>query len=521
MRQFFIPPFLAFIATFSLNAQPPGCPNGFFTLSSQAQVDNFPVIHPDCHNLSVKMLISGSDIENLDGLSGIFTTANSIEIIDNPMLSSLSGLSNLTSIGVEFKLNNNDALPNLSGLENLSWIGGHFLISGNAVLTTLNGLGPIPSLGSYLYVGFNPLLTDISALNTITEIGPDYFNAFLVITHNNSLTSISGLNLVSETGSYLSIDGNAQLSSISGLNGLHTVNGNFSITDNPSLTDISGFNSLSTVNGQWSLDNNNALASTSGFPSLLTVADNFIISSCSSLGSLTNFSSEFSIGGTLAITNNISLSECEALAICNHLDANKPASISGNATGCHDIDAVEDACLLLPVELTHFGAKQTTQGILLYWQTASEKDDAYFEIEHSTAKNKDFLPIGRVAGNGTTSSVSHYEYLHRQPAPGDNYYRLKQVDFNGTFSCSDIVRVCVKNNDELGLHPNPTRGPVFVKGDPNGFRTAQVSDAAGRPILNVNLTENNLIDLSGQPQGVYFVEILTEHQKTVRRVVVE
>jgi hypothetical protein len=186
----FLAPFLlAFCTAIAANAQ---CP-GQFTLSTQAQVDAFPTNFPGCINLTSKLTITGTDIVNLNGLNAIETTANSIEIINNPLLASLNGLTNLTSIGVEFKIDNNDALTDLTGLEDLIFIGGHFLIEGNALLTTLDGLGPIPTLGSYLNIAFNPVLTDITALNSLTEVGPGYFNAFLWIHNNNSLPASTGL----------------------------------------------------------------------------------------------------------------------------------------------------------------------------------------------------------------------------------------------------------------------------------------------------------------------------------------
>ncbi|MEZ4966828.1 MAG: T9SS type A sorting domain-containing protein [Saprospiraceae bacterium] len=487
---------LLLCATFAFAASDAQCPPSQVLLGNQNQVDNFPINYPGCTNPAVLITITGNNITNLDGLNGILATDNSIIIRDNPNLASLSGLSNLSSIAVELKIENNDALTSLTGLENLNWLGGHLSIEGNALLATLDGIGPIPSLGSYLNVSFNPVLTDISALSSITEVGPDYFNGFLAIRNNNSLPAVNGLNLISETGSYFSLGSNPVMTTINGLNGLHTVNGDFEIAGNAMLSDLAAFASLTTVDGNLSIDNNPMLTDLDELTSLTTV------------------------NGTLTIASNPSLSDCDAQGICDFVAGQGLAVISNNASGCNSLSEVETACLLLPVELTAFDGENRQGDVLLRWQTASEKNNAYFSVEHRGQKDAAFHEIGQVAGAGNATSVRRYEYLHARPPGGSNYYRLKQVDTDGQFTYSPIIQVRTGNNEaeELGVFPNPTAGAVVVKGDYQE-RSVRVTDLAGRVVLTKQMSESCLLDLSEQPDGVYLVDIQTSNQRTVKKIV--
>ncbi len=472
------------------------CPIAPLTLSSQADVDNFPVNYPGCADIAVLLTITGTDITNLNGLNGIQTTANSLIIRDNPLLASLGGLSNLNSIAVELKIENNDALTSLTGLDNLTWLGGHLSIEGNALLATLDGIGPIPSLGSYLNISFNPVLTDISALSSLTEVGPNYVNGFLAINNNNLLPAVNGLNLITATGSYFFLGSNPAMTTVNGLNGLTTVNGDFEIAGNPSLNNLNGFAGLTTVNGNFNVDNNPLLADLDEFVNMTTVT------------------------GSLTIATNPSLSNCAAQGICDYLNGSGTAVITNNTNGCNSVIQVETECALLPVKLTGFEATLKKEDVLLGWRTASEKNNAYFEVEHKAQGSPAFRALGRVPGNGTSASPHQYEFLHSRPPKGINYYRLRQVDFNGKSEYSDIATVLMPDTNGLDIFPNPTTGPVLVKGDFQG-RMVRVIDLAGREVLDKDMSESSVIDLTGQPNGVYFIEIQTDNQETVKRIVKE
>jgi hypothetical protein len=94
----------------------------------------------------------------------------------------------------------------------------------------------------------------------------------------------------------------------------------------------------------------------------------------------------------------------------------------------------------LPVELTYFRAELENNTAILTFETSSEEKNSHFEVQKST-DGKNFEAIGIVNGNGTTLEVQNYSFVDSELENGTNYYRLKQVDFDGQFEYSDIVSV--------------------------------------------------------------------------------
>lgn len=92
---------------------------------------------------------------------------------------------------------------------------------------------------------------------------------------------------------------------------------------------------------------------------------------------------------------------------------------------------------VLPVELTSFTANNINGNVELQWKTATEKNNNGFDVERKSA-NSEFVKIGFVKGNGTTTDLSIYSFTDKNVK--ENYsYRLKQIDFDGTFTYSNIV----------------------------------------------------------------------------------
>ena len=94
--------------------------------------------------------------------------------------------------------------------------------------------------------------------------------------------------------------------------------------------------------------------------------------------------------------------------------------------------------------------------VILRWETASEEDNSHFVVERSADGNS-FEAIGTVAGNGTTSEINHYSLVDKDPYYGYNYYRLKQVDFDGDYEYSQIETVIISSQDvpDVIIYPNP------------------------------------------------------------------
>jgi hypothetical protein len=112
--------------------------------------------------------------------------------------------------------------------------------------------------------------------------------------------------------------------------------------------------------------------------------------------------------------------------------------------------------VVLPVELTSFTAAANENEVVLNWITATETNNQGFSIERSSGG--EYQAIGFVQGHGTTTETQAYSYIDKNVNTGSYSYRLKQIDFDGTFEYSDAVEVDVTAPKEFVLaqnYPNP------------------------------------------------------------------
>jgi hypothetical protein len=181
----------------------------------------------------------------------------------------------------------------------------------------------------------------------------------------------------------------------------------------------------------------------------------------------------------------------------------------------------------LPVTLTRFDAQALGGLVAVTWATASEKNSASFEVERS-ADGVLFTKIGQVAAAGTTSQSQQYQLLDRAPLAGLSYYRLRQVDVDGTAHYSPVVPVQLGSSAVsplLTLAPNPTTGRVAVQlvQATAQAATLQVLDALGRTVYQQTLaaaaTQEQTLDLQALPAGVYLVRVTTAVGVATQRLV--
>ncbi|KAA3437837.1 Ig-like domain-containing protein [Rufibacter hautae] len=184
----------------------------------------------------------------------------------------------------------------------------------------------------------------------------------------------------------------------------------------------------------------------------------------------------------------------------------------------------------LPVTLTSFTASATNNGIKLNWTTASEKDNAYFQVERSINGNT-FLSIGQVNGNGTSSVAKNYSFTDGSAPAGTVYYRLKQVDVNGAFEYSKVVSVNAAGNKataQVAVSPNPFTREVSISINSVEDRTVQVElyDLNQKLIYkeSANVTSGKVKltrDLSRIANGVYILRVTGTSLSEFIRVVKE
>ncbi|GAB4500228.1 MAG: hypothetical protein OHK0019_38360 [Saprospiraceae bacterium] len=497
-------------------------------LASQADVDNFPIAWPGCVNPTGRFVIGAdptvplphpvSDIDDLTPLLQLTGFGNHTYIYNNPNLTSLSGLDNVTQVLGDFTIQKNNGLTDLTGLGSLTYIQDLFKIENNDNLVSLEGLeGGFTALESLVLI----------ENNNLTDLGTVYDNLttvdqYVYIQDNGSLASFNTMNNLTSIGQYLNFENHPSLSTLSGFQslvsvGLQGTGWDVEILDCPILTTLDNFSSLSQIGKN--LEISNTGISSLDFPSLNSIGGQLIIDFNSSLTSIIGLG-DFTVTGPVTILENTLLSECEAQGICDYLEilAN-PATIGQNDPGCNNRNQIELACALLPVELLFFNGTEQNGEVLLRWQTASEENNDYFQMEHST-DGSHFQPIGKVAGRGTTTVPHKYSFRHTRPTAGANYYRFKQVDFDGKFSYSPIVHVEIGAGAIVEVFPNPTTSLAVLKGD-LAEGTARLLDINGRPLIEKQLPNGRTFDLSPFPAGIYLLEVIIGNEKIVKRVVKE
>lgn len=189
----------------------------------------------------------------------------------------------------------------------------------------------------------------------------------------------------------------------------------------------------------------------------------------------------------------------------------------------------------LPIELVFFNGNLIEQNkVKLTWQTATEKNNAYFEVERSE-DGSNFKAIGKTiskAKEGNSGSNLNYEMYDLTPLSELSYYRLKQVDFDNTASYSSIISIdnAINSNILFNVYPNPNNGSFKL--DLKGIKSNLsvdiiIIDNLGKEVYNstTNLEsiQNNSFNMESKGhinQGIYTIQLLIEGVKYNSKLIV-
>ena len=185
-------------------------------------------------------------------------------------------------------------------------------------------------------------------------------------------------------------------------------------------------------------------------------------------------------------------------------------SISGNGTGC-----------VLPVALRNFNGIIKNKSTLLSFSTATELNNSHFVIERS-ADARTFSEIGRVQGAGTTRVPQSYTFTDEKPLSGLNYYRLRQVDFDGAESLSGVVSVVFGKAGSITIAPSPATDRVRIQLDEALTNDGlwQVFDNMGRQVLSGEWQAESAdfdLDVNTLPEGMYTFRLAVGTQVQVKQ----
>ncbi|MEO1434864.1 MAG: YCF48-related protein [Bacteroidota bacterium] len=184
---------------------------------------------------------------------------------------------------------------------------------------------------------------------------------------------------------------------------------------------------------------------------------------------------------------------------------------------------------MLPIELVEFHGQVEDQTVQLYWQTAAEINNKGFWIERSSDgqswRKLDFAP-----GTGTTQHTQDYHFLDAAPLPDLAYYRLQQVDGDGTYDYSEIISIYRKGKEETGqtlfLFPNPAKGRqihVQLPTEVAGPLQVSVYNAIGQVVWVKEQPGSSRfqLDLGPLPAGVYTLILRTNQETWTEQVVLD
>ena len=214
-----------------------------------------------------------------------------------------------------------------------------------------------------------------------------------------------------------------------------------------------------------------AVASITGGPTVFSVRS-----------SLDGFTSNLGIG-ILAGGGSINLSGAAFQNITSSVEFRIYAWVAALPSGTYSIkDFTFNAAVVLPIELTAFKAEATdARTATLQFSTATEQGNDYFSIERSSDGTR-FEAIGQVRGAGDSNVPQDYVFKDEQPLKGLNFYRLRQVDFDGQYTYSPVASVSFEQSSGVHLAPQPVGDQLQVRLETAADQESQwqVFDFAGR-----------------------------------------
>jgi hypothetical protein len=188
--------------------------------------------------------------------------------------------------------------------------------------------------------------------------------------------------------------------------------------------------------------------------------------------------------------------------------------------------AVGSVEMPLPVTLVSFTGKSIENTTILNWTTTEEMNASHFEIQRS-GDAKHFEVIGEVYAKGDSKVLVNYDFTDTTPMAGANYYRLKQIDRDGTYAFSKTISVSFDANVQIKVYPNPVTDILHVESNAplasfeiynlNGSKVQTSAHSSTGFSEATGGSKNGIIDVSGYPRGVYLLKVNGQAFKIVKQ----
>jgi len=170
-------------------------------------------------------------------------------------------------------------------------------------------------------------------------------------------------------------------------------------------------------------------------------------------------------------------------------------------------------CNVLPIELVDMRATAVGEEVLVEWTTVTERGSASYIVERSS-DNISFSPIGQMDAAGESRERINYDLVDRTPYAGLNYYRVKQLDLDGSFEYSPVVTAMILHSENaIRVVPNPATDRIQILSPKHvtGTAVVEVLDLTGRIVLKrkMNILDDGLLmmEIGELVQGTYLVRL--------------
>ncbi len=286
-------------------------------------------------------------------------------------------------------------------------------------------------------------------------------------------------------------------------------------TSDVALGTVSGSLNISLGNEQTYLFATVDNSQTGNLRAVLSMVDTWIGSIASNIDPRSNFPNTHVIDAPINVRNVAFSGNRTTSNIADVLDLNQ-----WNLSDLRiELDMTDFSGAALPVEITYFDGRAINNGNLLEWQTASELNNDKFVIEKSK-NGRSFTAIDYVLGNGTTSNANYYDFVDKTSSDGTNYYRLKQVDYDGQFAYSNTIIIENIQDEIIDIYPTIALETVNVNLNANQTSQVVIYDQLGKSVINTFLNDgNNSIDVSNLTTGTYFMTIYMEGNPYVEKFI--
>ena len=173
----------------------------------------------------------------------------------------------------------------------------------------------------------------------------------------------------------------------------------------------------------------------------------------------------------------------------------------------------------VPVTYSYISVEAQNNSNLLTWSTSSEQNNDYFDVEHSL-DGEDFSSIGRVEAKGNTRATGVYEFVHNEPIQGMHYYRLKQVDFDGVFTYSEIRSVDLIKEGKVSIYPSMVQGEMTIRHNFTYPTQVKVYNMSGQEVVSFSrVNSETSLDVTTLKPNIYLVQVVSGSQQVTKRII--